>query len=206
MEQAKDVARAILAEIEKAGASFDRAEPNHEQRFLNLDRAAGEFLFFLVRATRRRRVVEIGTSNGCSTIWLAMALRELAAPGRLITIERNPQKQRAAVDNVRRASVHDYVEFLRGDATEVARTIDGPIDCIFFDADRVSAHLQLKVLWPKLSADCLLVTDNAISHPAELEAYFGLLAALPEFQTLVLPIGKGLHVAHRIASRGARTP
>lgn len=191
------IARAVLAEIEEAGARFDASEPEHGRRFLNLDRASGEFLLYIVRAARRRRIVEIGTSNGCSTIWLALALHELAAGGRLITIERSHEKQRAAIENIARAGLRDHVEFMLGDATEIVRMLDDPVDCVFFDADRVSAHLQLEALLPRLTPDCLLVTDNAISHATELRAYFALLGTLPEFQTRTLPVGKGIHVAFR---------
>lgn len=193
-------ARAVLAEIEKHGLAFDASEPTQGRRFLNLDRTSGEFLLFVVGATRRRRIVEIGTSNGCSTIWLALALSRCTPGGQLITIERSSEKQRAARDNVQRAGLSAYVEFRLGDATEIARTIEGPIDCVLFDADRVNAHMQLEVLLPKLGPDCLLVTDNAVSHPAELRDYFALFAHRPDFRTLILPIGKGLHIAHRIST------
>lgn len=191
------MARAILAEIEETGAIFDASEPEHGRRFLNLDRASGEFLLFIVRAARRRHIVEIGTSSGCGTIWLALALRKLAAGGRLITIERSQEKQREAIENVTRAGLQPHVEFLLGDATDIVRTLDDPIDCVFFDADRASAHLQFEALLPRLTPDCLLVSDNAISHATELQAYFTLLATRPEFQTLTLPVGKGLHLAFR---------
>jgi predicted O-methyltransferase YrrM len=190
-------ARTVLAELEDRGVAFDVSEPDHARRFLNLDHTAGEFLHFIVRATRRRRILEIGTSNGCSTIWLAMALSELASDGRLITIERLADKQKAAVENVRRAGLEGFVQFLLGDATEIVQVVDGAIDCVFFDADRVTAYRQLNALLPKLALDCLLITDNALSHPHELCDYFDLLSAHPDFQTITLPIGKGLHVAHR---------
>jgi len=198
----QDVVWTVLDEIEEAGASFDAAAPDYDNRFLNLDRKAGEFLLFLIQVMRRRAIVEIGTSYGFSTIWLAMGLRKLLAGGRLITIGRNPQKQQEAIDNVTRAGLQEHVRFLLGDATDVVGKFDTPIDCVFFDADRVSAPLQLRTLLPKLSLDCVLIADNAISHGGELQAYFDLVAAQPDFQTLTLPIGKGLHVAYRSGNPG----
>ncbi|WP_315833805.1 O-methyltransferase [Bradyrhizobium prioriisuperbiae] len=195
-----DVARAVLAELETGGVAFDAAEPDHARRLLNLDRAAAEVLYLLVRAAHRTEVLEIGTSNGFSTIWLAMALNEPAEKGHLITIERMRSKQVAAMENVRRAGLEAVVEFRLGDAIDVVRTLDGPIDCVFFDADRIGAHHQLEALLPKLAADCLLIADNAQSHAAELHAYFEMLAARADFQSTMLPVGKGLHVAHRRAA------
>jgi predicted O-methyltransferase YrrM len=196
-EKVEEKPRDVLAGLETSGRAFDAAEPDHERRWLNLDPATGEFLFFLIRATHRRRIFEVGTSNGCSTIWLAMGLKELAADGHVVTVERNAEKQHAAVANLRRAGLACHVKFRLGEATEVAGEVDGPFDCVFFDADRISAHLQLRALLPKLTLDCLLLTDNAVSHAYELRAYFDTLKLLPEFQTLLLPIGKGLHIAYR---------
>lgn len=198
-----DAAKMVLADLEASGLAFDAAEPDHARRLLNLDRAAAERLHDLVRAARCRRVIEIGTSNGFSTIWLAMALNELPGKGRLTTVERMPEKQASAIDNVHRAGLADIVEFRLGEACDVVRTLSGPIDCVFFDADRVDAHCQLEVLLPKLSANSLLVADNALSHATELCDYFKLLAARSDFRSTTLRVGKGLHVAHRhVASSG----
>ena len=73
--------------------------------------------------------------------------------------------------NLAPAGFGHRVELREGNATEVIAGLKGPFDCVFFDADRVSAPSQLRLLLPKLSGDVLLLADNALSHPEEI---FGL--------------------------------
>jgi predicted O-methyltransferase YrrM len=117
--------------------------------------------------------------------------------GRVISIDRDADKQEPAAANLRRAGLGEVVELVVGDATEMVRGLDGPFDCVFFDADRVSAPEQLQLLLPKLRDDALLIADNTLSHPDEIAGYLAALQALPDFERLVIPVGKGLSVAHR---------
>jgi predicted O-methyltransferase YrrM len=89
---------------------------------------------------------------------------------------------------------------MEGNATEVVAGLRGPFDCVFFDADRVSAPSQLRLLLPKLRDDVLLLADNALSHPDEISAYKTFVEQLPGFICTLTPVGKGLHIAWR---RGA---
>ena len=98
------------------------------------------------------------------------------------------------------AEVEHKVELMEGNATEVVAGLRGPFDCVFFDADRVSAPSQLRLLLPKLRDDVLLLADNALSHPEEISAYKTLVEQLPGFICTLTPVGKGLHIAWR---RGA---
>ncbi|MGS0895011.1 O-methyltransferase [Burkholderia stagnalis] len=166
------------------------------RKMLNLETPTAELLYLLVTGARRRRVLEIGTSNGYSAIWLAHALRETGGQP-LITVEYSPDKAAQARDNLRAASLQDWAQVVEGDATQVCAAVTGPFDCVFFDADRVSAPAQLAHLLPKLADDALLVADNALSHPAEIAGYLAAVDALRQFDTTLVPVGKGLHVARR---------
>jgi predicted O-methyltransferase YrrM len=94
------------------------------------------------------------------------------------------------------------VTLMTGDATLLVADLLGPFDCVFFDADRVSAPTQLAALLGTLSPDALLLHDNALSHPAEIADYLVMVDRLPDFDHTVVPIGKGLSVAYR--DSGAR--
>lgn len=181
--------------LEREGAAHDAAEPERRRKRLNLERPAGELLHLLLRSTGRRRVLEIGTSNGISALWIQAALR--VTGGTLVSIDREPAKQDEARRNLMAAGLLEGVTFLAGDATEVVRDLAGPFDTVFFDADRVSAPDQLALLLPRLEADVLLVSDNVLSHPAEVAVYLAVCDALPGFASTIVPVGKGLHVAHR---------
>lgn len=185
----------LLEGLAEAGRAHDAAEPEHRRRLLNLESETAALLALLVRSGRRTRVLEIGTSNGYSTIWLAWAVRP--AGGRVVSVERDAEKLALAAGHLHRAGLRDAVELVHGDATAVAGGLAGPFDCVFFDADRVSAPAQLALLLPGLTPDVLLLADNVLSHPAEIAGYLTALAALPDFERVVLPVGKGLSVAHR---------
>jgi predicted O-methyltransferase YrrM len=77
------------------------------------------------------------------------------------------------------------------------RSVAAPFDCVFFDADRVSAPAQLEILLPKLAPDALLLADNVLSHPQEVAEYRKMVECLPGFIWTVIAVGKGLHIAWR---------
>ena len=188
--------RPILAELEAFGQANDATQPDRSQKMLNLDREAAELLHFLVLSGNRKRVLEIGTSNGYSTLWLAAALQ--ANHGhRLVSVEQDRNKVISARANLRHAGLEDMVSLFEAAANDAARTLEGPFDMVFFDADRVNAPQQLALLLPKLKHDVLLVADNALSHADELAAYVEAVNALPGFTSFTAPLGKGLHLAHR---------
>jgi predicted O-methyltransferase YrrM len=186
----------LLAELEALGRENDERVSERRYKMLNLARPTAELIWLLLQSTRRRRVLEIGTSNGYSAIWLAEALRH-TPDARLVSIDRFPEKLAQARQNLDRAGLLGTVELIEGDATEVVRSLPPHFDCIFFDADRLSAPAQLEILLPKLSADALLLADNVLSHPEEIAAYRAMVERLPGFIWTVAPVGKGLHIAWR---------
>ncbi len=164
---------------------------------LNLEPETAQFLNLLVRSSGRTRLLEIGTSNGYSTIWLAWAASLIG--GHVTSIDRDAQKQAQADANVRHVGLRNLVDFHYGDATAIVANLRGPFDCIFFDADRYTAPAQLSLLIPKLTPDVLLLADNVLSHPNEIAGYLQALEAMPQFDHIVVPIGKGLSIAYRSA-------
>ena len=188
----------LLLELEELGRENDQRVRERRYKLLNLERPTAELIYLLLQSTRRQRVLEIGTSNGYSTIWFAAALR--SAPNTyFISIERFSEKLARARRNLERAGLLEAVELIEGDATEIVRSLPPNFDCIFFDADRVSAPAQLEILLPKLASDVLLLADNVLSHPEEVAEYRTMVERLPEFIWTVVPVGKGLHIAWRRA-------
>lgn len=186
----------FLQELELAGQRNDEQEKDRKKKFLNLERPTAELLYLLLQASKRRRVLEIGTSNAYSTIWIASALKHYSDAS-FTSVEISKEKLALARQNLARAGFDHCVELKEGNATEVVTSLKGPFDCIFFDADRVSAPEQLRLLMPKLTDDVLLMADNALSHPDEISAYTALVERLPGFICTLTPVGKGLHIAWR---------
>lgn len=190
--------RSVLADLYTAGQENDTREQERRRKMLNLEPVTAQFLHLFLCSSQRTRILEIGTSNGYSTIWLAWAAS--ITGGQVFSIDRDPRKQKLADANLQRAGLREKVELCCGDATHIVAQLPGPFDCIFFDADRHSAPEQLTLLLPKLTPDVLLLADNVHSHPQEIAAYLQHLEALPQFERMVLPIGKGLSIAYRAAT------
>ena len=189
----------LLAAIEQQGRENDERESDRVRKMLNLEPDTAKLLNILARSSGAKRVLEIGTSNGYSTIWLASAVAETG--GKIISIERSPEKQAMARENLGRAGLLDRVELRLGDATAIVRELTGPFDFVFFDADRISAPEQLRLLLPKLAPEVFVLSDNVLSHPAEIAGYLAAVATLEGFEHMVVPVGKGLSLAYRSAGR-----
>lgn len=184
----------ILSDLESYGAEHDQLMSERSARMLNLDRATAELLHFQIVAGRKRRVLEIGTSNGYSTLWLAAAAK-IVGGDPVISIERSDSKLESATNNLHRLGLQGWARLVEGEASDVVRRLEGPFDAAFFDADRVSAPEQLALLLPKLTAGALLLSDNALSHPQELAPYIKAVQAIPGVVEFTIPVGKGLHMA-----------
>jgi predicted O-methyltransferase YrrM len=185
---------ALLRELEAHGEAHDARTPDHGDRLLNITRDTGAFLALLLRACRARRILEIGTSNGYSTLWLAEAA--LATGGHVTTVERNPAKAVLARATFARATAIAPITIEVADAGEVlARTPACGWDFIFLDADRIHYPAWWPDLRRALAPGALLVVDNAVSHAAEVAAFIAAVGADEALTSVLVPIGKGEFVA-----------
>lgn len=190
-----DRLRELLQEIEERGRENDARVSERPRMMLNLEPASAQLLSILVRASGVTRALEIGTSNAYSTIWLAWSLAPTG--GRMISIDRNPDKHALARENLRRAELLDLVELRTGDATEIIRQLSRPFDLVFLDADRRNFPEQFQILLPKLADKVLVIADNVLSHPEEIAEYLKLISSLADFQHTIVAVGKGLSIAYR---------
>lgn len=193
---------ALLAEIEQHGRENDARESDYKKKMLNLEPGTARLVYVLARSSGAKRVLEIGTSNGYSAIWLASAV----APngGRVTSIDLSAEKQAMARENLQRAGLLDSVELVLGKAGTIVKELVGPFDVVFFDADRLGAAGNLEALMPKLSPSVLLLADNVTSHPDEIAGYLAAVKKLDGFEHVVVPVGKGLSVAYRSAAPGTQ--
>jgi predicted O-methyltransferase YrrM len=161
---------------------------------LNITRDTGELLSVLVRATVARRVLEIGTSNGYSTLWLASAARAIG--GAVTTVELAEYKVGLASANFARSGLAGSISLRHDDAGRVLRqATDSAYDLVFLDSERP----EYPGWWPDLGRVLrpggLLVVDNAISHRAEMAPFVALVAADRRFVTSLVPVGNGEFLA-----------
>ena len=190
------VLAAFLDELWRSGEENDAREAERPKRMLNITPDTGRLLWILVQAARATRILEVGTSNAYSTIWLADAAR--ATGGHVITLERNPDKVRLARENLARAGVADRVELREGNAAETLAGLTGPFHFVFLDADRANYSAYLDLALPKLQPGGLLVADNVISHAQELADYLARVKSNPALFSVTVPVGKGEEIALKL--------
>jgi predicted O-methyltransferase YrrM len=184
---------ALLAELAAFGDTHDRDAGNRTTRMLNITPDTGEFLAVLVKVMKARRILEIGTSNGYSTLWLADAA---GSEGAVTTVERSPVKLAMAHANFARAGLANRIDHREGDAGDILRELDdGAYDLLFLDSLR-SAYVAW---WPDLKRVLrpggLLVVDNATSHAGEMADFTAAVRADSSFTTSLVPVGKGEFLA-----------
>jgi predicted O-methyltransferase YrrM len=192
----------FLKQLEAEGLKHDATETEHSRKLLNLESATAEVVTLLLLIAGVRNLLEIGTSNGYSTIWLASTIGPRG--GRVTSIDRHAGKHAMARQNLAAVDLLNYVDLVVGDATEIAAHLPGPFDCIFFDADRVSAPKQLDLLLPKLSLPALLLADNAKSHPDQIAGYLARVEVIEGISHTIIPVGKGLSVAYLPSAKTGR--
>jgi predicted O-methyltransferase YrrM len=186
--------RAIAAEVFAAGRDYDAGQSNRLERLRNVEPETAELLGVLVRAARARRVLEIGTSNGHSTLWLGDAAASVG--GRVETLDIDPRRTRLAQANLERAGLAAVVDCrTAGAAQALAEYADAAWDLIFLDAERG----EYTGYWPNLRRTLaprgLIAVDNAVSHGSELTEFNRLMAADPALTLALVPVGAGLILA-----------
>jgi predicted O-methyltransferase YrrM len=185
---------ALLDELERFGRDNDAAIAERPGRMLNITRDTGEFLGVLVRATMARNVLEIGTSNGYSTLWLAAAAGTIN--GHVATVELSESKLALAADNFKRSGLGHLITQIHGEAGQVLEaTPAGSVDLLFLDSERSEYALWWPHLKRALRPGGLLVVDNATSHAAEMAPLIALVAADAGFTTCTVPVGNGEFLA-----------
>ena len=185
---------ALKVELERSGETNDAAISERRRRMLNITRDTGEFLAVLVRATASRRVLEIGTSNGYSTLWLADAASALG--GSVTTVESTAYKLELAAANFARSGLSPFITLIHDDGGRVLQhSKDGAYDLIFLDSERG----EYPGWWPEvrrvLRGGGVLIVDNATSHVNELAPFVALVTGDPQFETCLVPVGNGEFLA-----------
>ena len=145
----------------------------------------------LVRAQQSKKILEIGTSTGYSTLWLAKAARQTQA--KITTLELDAERVDQAKQYATEIDLADVIDFKVGDAQVYLEAMLEGFDFILLDAER-DAYVSY---WPHLSRllkikGGLLVVDNVISHAAEVKEFITLIQQDPRFIMMTVPIGAGL--------------
>ncbi|MCX8999691.1 class I SAM-dependent methyltransferase [Rhizobiaceae bacterium BDR2-2] len=154
----------------------------------------GRFLNTLARGLRAPTILEIGTSFGYSSIWLAEAAR--AAGGRLVSMELHGYKSAHAREMAGRAGLAGQVAFRVGNALELIGSMEERPDLVFLDCWKDLYAPCLEVLLPKLRPGAVIVADNILRPGGpEIQRYVQAVRAVPGMASVLLPIGTGMEIS-----------
>lgn len=166
----------------------------------NVSERGGRFLNMLVKITGSKSVLEIGSANGYSTIWLADAVCK--NDGKVTSIDFSRPSLDAAKDNLAEVGLHKHVDFHFGDAFKVLPKIKKPavFDFIFIDGEKRRYWDFWELVSDRLSESALVVFDDVISFPEKTDAFMKKIKAVIGFDHLVLPINQrdGILLLYRI--------
>ncbi len=158
------------------------------ERLRQIPPEVGRFLAILAAAAPLGRLIEIGTSAGYSTLWLALACR--ATSRKIVTFEILEEKARLAESTFQLAGVGDVVELIRGDARDRLPAYKGISFC-FLDCEKESYAPCYDAVVPRLVPGGLLVADNVISHRADLQPMLDRALQDDRVDSVLVPIGQG---------------
>jgi predicted O-methyltransferase YrrM len=188
--------RAYAEELYAAGRAHDAGEPDRLLRWRNVEPETAELLGLLVRAKRARNVLEIGTSNGYSTIWLGDAVE--ATGGSVVSLEIDAARTAIAAGHLESVGLRTSVDLRTEDAaTALAAFADAAFDLIFLDAERDAYAGYWPDLVRTLAPAGLIAVDNVISHAHDLVAFRATVDGDDRVTPAVVPVGAGVLLAVR---------
>jgi len=189
-------ARARREEQLRSTLSDEEATRRRDEMLLPVGRAAGSLMNLLVKEGEARRILEVGSSYGYSTTWLAQAAR--AVGGKVVSLELRAAKTEYARAQLARAGLEAHVEFRVGDALASLAQLPGPFDFVLIDLWKDLYVPVFEALYPKLARGALIVADNMLqpeSVRALANAYRQRVRLAADMSSVLLAVGNGLELS-----------
>jgi len=181
---AKDSSSTNVKEEAKILSVLEDMSKNRNYAMWNITPEEGRLLWVLTAAANAKHVVEIGTSNGFSTIWFCLALRTTG--GKLTTHEIDPYRISLARKNFKNACVSHLVTIVEGDAHKTVTQLKEPIDILFIDADKAGYFDYLNKLLPLVRPGGLILAHNTTDLASEMQDYIKAVTTNPTLETIFL--------------------
>ncbi|MGD9346967.1 MAG: class I SAM-dependent methyltransferase [Candidatus Aminicenantes bacterium] len=166
---------------------------------MNVPAVDGQTLHDIVLKNKYTRALEIGTSTGHSSIWIAWALSKTG--GKLITVEIDEQRHREALENFEAAGLSEFIDARLGDAHTIVPALPGPFDFVFSDADKHWYKNYLDAVLPKLEVGGCYTTHNVHKGRRRYRRsggdYVEYLLSLPNLETTFDDRGNGLSISYK---------
>jgi len=195
----------VLAEYDKRAAEEWKARQHmsegeetsrRDDFLLSIGRHTGQLLNILIKGAKAKNILEIGTSYGHSTVWLAEAAR--CTGGRVVTIDCIAKKHEYARAMLTKAGLGHHVEFRLGDAREIIARLPGPFDFVLLDVWKDLYISCFDLFYPKLSAGAYVAADNMV-HPewsrGDAWAYRKHVRGQSRVDSVLLTVGSGVELS-----------
>lgn len=180
-----------LADLYRRGREHDAEKADRLARLRNVEPDTARLLAVLVRALKAKRLLELGTSNGYSTVWLADAARSVG--GRVVSVDVDSTRTAQAEEHLSHVQLQGYVELRTEDAAmTLNQAADASVDMIFLDAERPAYSGYWPDLLRALRPGGLLAVDNVLSHAEEVKPFRELVQDEDGVIESVVPIGAGV--------------
>jgi predicted O-methyltransferase YrrM len=180
--------RAVLDRLYEGDAAERAAGLPSAQRKRNVDRETGVFLNLIARTIDARSILEIGSSNGVSTMWLAHAAREVG--GHVLGLEIAAARAAEANTNLAAAGLADAAQVRCCDALQTVPGLPGPFDLVFIDAEKRDYAQHIRNVVDRVKPNGVIVADNVVSH--DISDYQAFVRNHPDLETITLPLNRGL--------------
>ncbi|MCQ2958548.1 MAG: class I SAM-dependent methyltransferase [Candidatus Gastranaerophilales bacterium] len=176
-----------------------------QKQFWNIDRGTANFLNILIKTAKLKHIVEVGTSNGYSGLWLALAAKEIG--GKVITIEFHKCRYDVAVVNFKLCGLSDYIEARQGMAIDELIDLKKEdynsedeqfLDFAFVDANKAQYIKYLEIIDAKLRRGGIIAFDNMISHKEKVQDTLEKLQNDTNYQIQMLNTEAGLLLAYKL--------
>lgn len=164
-------------------------------RDLNVPYEDGQVLHDLIVQNKYQSALEIGTSTGHSTIWIAWALSKTG--GKLITIEIDEERHKEAMENLKAVGLSEFVDARLANAHELVKTLKGPFDFVFSDADKGWYTQYFKDVEPKLSAGGCFTAHNVNNNFGGIREFMDYVRSRTNFETTLAGLNDGISVSYK---------
>ncbi len=176
-----EVTRRLLLDLEEFG--------HRHNGYYNISADTGQFFNILVLISKAKNILEVGTSNGYSTIWLGESAKQ--NKGKVTTIEISEHKVKMAAENFKRAKLSN-IKIVHGDALQEIPKLKNKFDFLFLDAVKEDYINYFKLAYPKLTKNAIIVADNAIMFEKYMRDYLHHVRNHKNLRSVLVPIGSGV--------------
>ncbi len=169
---------------------------NTQKEFWNISHQSANFLNMLIKISGSKNVLEIGTSNGYSGIWLAKALIETG--GYLTTIEYWEKRIILARENFKKCKVDHIITIKQGSAIDIIADLDNQFDFVFIDANKSEYLKYFEMLDSKIISGGIITADNITSHPDKVAPFVEKIKSDNHYQVEILDLPGGMLLAYKL--------